>query len=99
MSIHHIEPGFTGTVSSCEAAEVIQKLIAFRVNITVCEDVTEGKVTRTFYDWRVTLLGNDIARRSVYQNEYPKTRSAAKYAASKAIRNYCNFVLTNIHKR
>lgn len=99
MSIHEIEPGFTGSVSSYVDPEVVQLPMPFRVAISAVEDVTEGKVTHTYYDWRVTLLGNEVARRNVYANERPKTREAAVRMARKAIRNYAHFCLSNVHKR
>jgi hypothetical protein len=98
MSIHHIDTGFTGSVSSFVAPDVVRLLMPFRISVQVVENVTNGKVTDTHYDWRVEMCHSEIARRNVYLKP-PKTREAAVRQARKAIRQYCEFQLSNIHKR
>lgn len=95
---HDIEPGFTGSVSSHEAPEILRATLPFRVSVKVVENIHEGKVSNRYYDWTVDLLGNQVAYRDVYKNA-PRSRKAAISQARRAIRHYCDFVSTNVNKR
>lgn len=92
------DPNFTGSRSQYVVPEVIQYRIPFRVSISMVDNFTAGKVKSTYFDWHVTLNGERVAYRDIYKNP-PKTRKAAITQARAAIRNYCEFLTSNIHKQ
>jgi hypothetical protein len=94
MSVHEIDPEFTGSVSGYVSPELVQMRMPFRIAVSRVEDVTDGKVTCTYYDWRVSLTGKEIARRNVYDDSLPKTRGAAIRQARKVIKDYCECCLS-----
>lgn len=92
------DPNFTGSSSQYVAPEVLQVRMPFRVAISMVDCYTNGKVTRTYFDWYVDLRGERVCYRDVYKDP-PKTRKAAVTQARKAVRNYCAFLFDNVHKR
>lgn len=90
---HDIEPGFTGSRAQWQPPEVVRVATPFRVAIKVVDNITAGKITRTYFDWHVELQGVEIARRSIHSTR-PRTRNAAIGQAKKAIRDWSEFVLS-----
>jgi ketosteroid isomerase-like protein len=87
-----IEPNFTGSRSQHEPTEHVKASVPFRIVIKIVDDITAGKVTRTYFEWVVELRGNRIASRNVYNDSQPKTRKAAIRQARRAIREWCLYI-------
>jgi hypothetical protein len=92
------DPNFTGSRSQHVPAEVLQARMPFRVIIQAVDNFTDGKLTKTYFDWDVELRGERVCYRNIYKTP-PRTRKAAVAQARKAVREYCAFATANVYKR
>lgn len=80
-----MKPDFTGSRSHWTDPETVRMAMPFQIRINQVDLVTAGKITKTYFDWKVELRGETIAQRDVFNNRYPRTRKAAITQARRAI--------------
>lgn len=95
MTMRDEDPNFTGSSKQFVAKERVLVRYPVDINIAVNHCYSNGKITRTYYDWSVTMAGRDvIARWDSMSGKYPKTRKAAITAAKRAVKAHCEWLAT-----
>lgn len=98
MTIHDDIPAdMTGSRSQHVERELIQARIPFQVIVKQIDDITRGKITRTYFDWSVVdISGREVARFDYRRDSRPKTRKAAISRAKVGLKEYARYAFAQL---